>query len=342
MRPEFGPHLSEHRPLYLASFRHIIAAPSVIVTKPLTVSLPDKRDRTHLKLIAMAFIWATSYPMGRILGDYEVPSVIVFCRLVAAFVFLIWFANFRGELKWSITAKQLALFFLLGLCGFCIHNYLMFKALEHTQASTGAVINGAIPLIVVILDYLVFKKTITKMTFIGILIGIVGTAVVVTHGDFQSVIDHGLGFGELLFLIAISGWAVYSIAARPLFGSVSPIMITAYTCLTGAILMAPAAIVTMPLAKPLFIDWHLLALAILQAIFVVGLGFLWFYEGVKNIGPARTSVYINLIPVFAIILSALTIGETPHASLYLGGVLTLTGLVVVNYFQAKVAEGPAQ
>ena len=68
----------------------------------------------------------------------------------------------------------------------------------------------------------------------------------------------------------------------------------------------------------------------------MGIGFLWFYEGVKNIGPARTSVYINLIPIFAIILSAITIGEKPHASLYVGGALTLIGLGVVNYFQAKM------
>ena len=284
----------------------------------------------------MAFIWASSYPLGRMLGEYEVPSVVVFCRLVVAFLFLIGFARFRGELKWRISGQQLALFFLLGFCGFCVHNYLMFKALEHIQASTGAVINGAIPLIVVLLDFLVFRKTINRIAFIGILIGIVGTAIVVSHGDIAAVIERGLGFGELLFLVAITGWAVYSIAARPLFATVSPIMITAYTCLTGAVLLAPAAITTMPLAGPLFADWQLLGAAILQAVFVVGIGFLWFYEGVKNIGPARTSVYINLIPIFAIILSAITIGEKPHASLYVGGALTLIGLGVVNYFQAKM------
>jgi len=287
----------------------------------------------------MAFIWASSYPLGRLLGEYEVPSVVVFLRLVVAFAFLIRLAKIRGELNWQITASQMGIFFLLGFCGFCVHNYLMFKALEHTQAGTGAVINGAIPLLVVILDYLVFKRTISKFSLVGILIGIVGTLIVVTHGDISALWQQGLGFGELLFLIAISGWAVYSIAARPLFASVSPIMITALTCLTGAILMAPGAIHTMPQATALFANWQLLGLAILQAVFVIGIGFLWFYEGVKRIGPTRTSVYINLIPVFAIALSAITIGETPGASLYTGAAFILVGLFIVNYFQAAQTGG---
>lgn len=95
--------------------------------------------------------------------------------------------------------------------------------------------------------------------------------------------------------------------------------------------MAPAAIHTLPKAAALFQHWQLLGAAVLQGVFVVGVGFLWFYEGVKKIGPTRTSVYINLIPVFAIILAAITIGEKPDPSLFVGGSIILLGLFVVNW-----------
>ncbi|MEM7468056.1 MAG: DMT family transporter [Pseudomonadota bacterium] len=215
----------------------------------------DQAKNIHIKLITMALIWGSSYPMGRVLAQYEVPSLIVFSRLVLAFLFLIAFARWRGELKWAITKNQIALFFLLGFSGFCVHNYLLFKALEYTEASTGAVINGAIPLIVVMLDYVFFRRTVRALALFGIMVGIVGTAVVVTHGDWAFVLSKGLGFGEFLFLVAICGWAVYTIAARPLFATVSPIMITAYTCLTGAILLSPAALSTLPAAGQLISDW---------------------------------------------------------------------------------------
>ena len=300
--------------------------------------MPGNADRTHLKLLATVFLWASSYPLGRILASYEVPSVVVETRLLVASVFLLVLARLRGELKWAISRRQIALFFLLGFSGFCVHNYLLFKALEYTQASIGAVINGAIPLLVVLLDYLVFKRTIRRLVVLGILVGVVGTAIVVTHGDIVGAFSNGLGLGELLFLVAITGWAVYSIAVRPLFASVSPVMVTAYTCIAGAILLAPSALYTLPQATPLFRNWPIFGLALLQAIFVIGLGFLWFYEGVKNIGPARASVYINLVPVFAIILSAVTIGEQPHVSLYIGAALILAGLFIVNFFQAQALE----
>ena len=129
-------------------------------------------NAVHIKLILMALIWASSYPLGRVLGSYEVPSVVVFSRLVVAFVVLIIYAKLRGEIVWRLTWREIQIFFLLGFSGFCVHNYLLFKALEHTTASIGAVINGAIPIIIIVMEFLVFRQRISRLGLFGVIFGV--------------------------------------------------------------------------------------------------------------------------------------------------------------------------
>ena len=65
-------------------------------------------------------------------------------------------------------------------------------------------------------------------------------------------------------------------------------------------------------------------------LFGTALAFLLFYRGVRSIGPARTAVFINLVPVVAVLLGVLLLGETLEASMIVGGVLVVAGVLLLN------------
>jgi len=289
----------------------------------------------HLKLIAMGLLWATSYPLGRYLAEYEAPQALVVVRTFIAFVFLMIIALRRGDLRIDFTAPVIGQLLLLGVCGFCLHNFFMFEALEHTQANTGAVINGAIPVIVMLLDYVVFGRTIARWSVLGVAVSFCGAIIVVTHGDVTSVFSSGIGYGECLFLIAITGWAGYTIIARPLLERYSVLAVTAYACLAGGILMTPPLIWNLDAALVMLSDPVIVGLLAAQGILTIGLGFLWYYEGVQTLGPMNAAAYINLIPIFGVALAAITIGEIPDVALLVGGTLVVGGLLVVNRAELK-------
>ena len=81
---------------------------------------------------------------------------------------------------------------------------------------TGAVINGAIPVVVVLLDYMIFRRTIARASVLGVAVSFAGAALVVSHGDLAALLGGEGGYGEFLFVVAICGWAGYTILARPL------------------------------------------------------------------------------------------------------------------------------
>ena len=286
----------------------------------------------------MGLMWATSYPLGRYLADYEAPQVIVVVRAFIAFLFLLTIAISRNQARIELTPRVFSQLIVLGISGLCLHNFLMFEALEHSQANTGAVINGAIPIVVMILDYLIFRRTIGHWSIVGVAISFIGAAVVVSHGDLGSIASGRIGYGEFLFLIAISGWAVYTIAARPLLEHYPASTITAYACLAGTVLMVPWMLANLEATLVLLSDPMIVLLLAVQGLLTIGIGFLWYYEGVQQLGPMNASVYINLVPIFGVILAATMIGEVPDAPLLIGGSLVVGGLLLVNRAERRRAR----
>ncbi len=284
----------------------------------------------HLKLIIMGILWASSYPLGRYLAVYEAPQVITAFRALVAFLLLAWVAHRRDQLRVDMTWQLFYQIVLLGVCGFCIHNFLMFSALEYTEAGTGAVINGAIPVLVILADYLLFRHRVSRNAVIGITLSFIGTVIVVTHGNLFGIFKQGIGRGELLFLVAILGWTGYTIFGRAPLRSFPAVTITAYSCLAGGVLMLPLVLADLPAAYRLLSDGRNIAILVAQGALTMGVGFLWYYEGIQKLGTATASVYLNLVPVMGVVLALITLGEIPGTDLLVGGGLVVGGLFLAS------------
>ena len=286
----------------------------------------------------MGLLWATSYPFGRYLAPYEAPQAIVVVRAFIGFLFLLTIAVYRNQARIELSPRVLGQLVVLGISGICLHNFLLFEALEHTRANTGSVINGAIPIAVMVLDFVIFRRAIARWSVFAVALSFVGTAVVISHGDLVSLISGKIGYGELLFLIAISAWAVYTIVARPLLEHYAATTVSAYACLAGTLLMTPWMLTNLDATITILSDPNIVLLLIVQGLLTIGVGFLWYYEGVQQLGPMNASVYINLVPIFGVILAAVTLGEIPDTALLIGGSLVVGGLLLVNHAERRRAQ----
>jgi drug/metabolite transporter (DMT)-like permease len=102
--------------------------------------------------------------------------------------------------------------------------------------------------------------------------------------------------------------------------------------------MLPAMIWNLDAALVMLSDPLIVMLLAVQGILTIGLGFLWYYEGVQALGPMNAAVYINLVPIFGIVLAALTLGEVPDAPLLLGAAFVVGGLLLVNRAELRRAR----
>ena len=279
----------------------------------------------------MALFWATSYPIGVWLANYKAPEAIVVVRVFTAFLFLVVIAKVYRIRIFKFNEKIFYQLVALGFFGFVVHNYLMFIGLQFTTAIKGALINGAIPIVIMGLDFLLFRIVIKPAMLVGAIISFIGVLLIITDGQLGEAMKSGIGFGEALFLVAIVGWGFYSIIAKPLLDKNSAIWITAFPCLFGGILLMPLLMQNLENSMIMLTNRHVVLVLVAQGLLTMGLGFLWYYEGIKELGTASASMYLNLVPVFGAGLAYILVNEQLSKTIIFGGILTIFGVIWVNW-----------
>ena len=131
-------------------------------------------------------------------------------------------------------------------------------------------------------------------------------------------------------LAAVGSWTTYTILGKHALQGLSPIAATTYASLWGLLLLSMGAVMQLPQLDTSKLSWQVLTSIVFLGIFGTVIGFVWYYEGVKAIGPARTAVFNNLVPVFGVGLSALMLGEPILISMVIGGLLVITGVMITN------------
>lgn len=259
-----------------------------------------------------------------------IAATIRFMVASALLIPLAW--KLEGGLP-RLNRQQMHATFALGATGIFLYNICFFSALERMPAGRTALFVALNPIVTALALAVLFREKLGKTRWLGIAIAFLGAAIVITRGDLLGAVhdlSQSVGKGELLMLTAICGWAAYTILGRHALKGLSPIAATTYASLWGLLLLACGAVTELPQLEISHLTWPVLGALTYLGAFGTVIGFVWYYEGVKSIGPSRTAVFNNLVPVFGISLGALLLGEQVLTSMIVGGLLVIAGVSLTN------------
>lgn len=283
----------------------------------------------YLKLLLTGFLWGGTFVAGRFLGQESEPYTSSFLRFFISSVVIV-FLNFRntGGLP-RVCLRELLLICLLAFIGILLYGVCFFTGLETVPAGRAAVIVTTSPVCIAVLAAVIFKEELGKITFAGVLCSVSGAAVVISHGEIANIFFR-VTRGELLIAGAMSCWVVYSLLGRYLLRAISPLAVTTWSFIA---VIPPLFVLAWLEGLPDIIvrlgytSWiSLLFLSIPAGI----TAYTWYNEGIQAIGAGRTAIFINFVPVSAVLSGYLLLGETIDASLILGTLLVILGATLVN------------
>jgi drug/metabolite transporter (DMT)-like permease len=288
---------------------------------------------TYLKLIFVALFWGGTFIAGHIVAN-EIPHMIAAAGrfLVASVLLLLLAWRMEGGLP-KLNRQQIHATFGLGATGIFLYNICFFAALERMPAGRSALFVALNPIVTALALAMLFGEKLGIKKWLGIAIAFAGAAIVITRGDLAGAVKDisvSIGSGELFMFSGICAWAAYTILGRHALKGLSPIAATTYASLWGLLLLSIGAAAQMPQLELSHLTLPVLASIAYLGIFGTVIGFVWYYEGVKKIGPARTAVFNNLVPVFGIGFGALFLGEPVLASMVVGGLLVIGGVSLTN------------
>lgn len=225
----------------------------------------------------------------------------------------------------------------LAFSGVFVFNVCFFAGLERVPAARGALIMALNPVMTALGAWLVFGERMSRVRVLGIALAVAGVIVVITHGDLGALAHGALGLGELLLFGSVLGWTAYTLMGRAVLKGMSPLGATTWASLLGMIMLVACAVFERPWAALAALPpsgWG--AIAYLGALGTV-VAFLWFYDGVKGIGPARAAVFLSFVPVFGVAFAALVLGERILVSMIVGGAMVVGGVLLTNRPEPRVA-----
>lgn len=300
------------------------------ITNELTICCTVMPLFTLFTLTLTMLFWGGTFISGRVLAESVSPASAAFLRFfIGSLCLLLLLYISKGSLALPAKRKWPPLF-LLGLTGVFSYNVFFFTGLRYIEAGRASLIIAATPLVISLFAVAFLKESLTLKKFCGILISLLGAILVIGKGNPYALFQGSFGGGEKAILGCVLSWTAYSLIGRSVLSSLSPLISVCYSSIIGTLLLFPLALregLLSNLSTLTIIDWMNLSYL---GIFGTALGFSMYYRGIQEIGATRAGIFINLVPVFSILLSWLILKETIQPIVLLGGGLVLFGVSLTN------------
>jgi drug/metabolite transporter (DMT)-like permease len=276
----------------------------------------------------MGVFWSGVFPAISILLKSMGLFTSVFLRFACAALVLLLLLYLRERRLPRLSPRELVMVVGLGLLGITVYNTLFTAGLALVEASRAALIVPTNPAFTALFAALLLKERLGRTRAFGVALCVLGALWVLARGDPRTFTELEFGVGEMILVLCIFMWSAYTLLGRVALSTLSPLALTAYVMAAGALPLAlPASVEGASLGEVTWQGWAAFGYLVL---FGTVIPFLWFYEGVKALGAARASQFINLVPPIAVLASVLLLDESLTPGLYVGMALVVVGLYLTN------------
>ncbi|WP_210501494.1 DMT family transporter [Pantoea ananatis] len=271
-------------------------------------------------------IWSVNAIVNKLSASAIEPAAISFYRWLLALLVLTPFVLPGVIRQWQTIRPHLLRLMVLGLLGMALYQSLAYYAAHSVSALFMGIIAALIPLLTVLLSVVILRIAPTVGILAGSLISFCGLIWLVSAGNLDQLLHHGIGAGEAMMLAASASYALYGVMTKR-WSIPLPVWQSLYVQIAfGVLLLLPGFLMTPDVA----LTPHNLPLVAFAGLFASILApWLWIH-GVQKLGASITSIFMNLTPVFTALIAVLFLHEHLHSYHWIGGGLTLTGVLLAQ------------
>lgn len=281
-------------------------------------------NRDLITFITLSFMWSLSFIFYRI-GVPEFGSLaFASLRVVLAGLTMLVFVLVKKKNREGIRENWKVLT-LVGLFSAAIPFVLFSLSARSVNAGVLAVLNASVPMMSGFIASTFFKDRLSKKQILGLVIGVIGVVILMSENLFgEQAATSGSGLLSMGYaLLACVGYAVGANITRNYLDNVSPVAITAGSLIIGSVIMLPVALYEFPYGKSISLTAWVSVICI--GVLSTAIALIFMNQLIKSIGPMRATSITLVIPIFAIILGYLLLGEALDTPAIIGSVVILFG-----------------
>jgi len=292
----------------------------------------NKHTRIYGLMVLAAVCWAGAFIAGKFAVPYIPTCSLTFGRFFIASMVLYFVKKYMDERHpeevYHFQREDLSKFLFTGIVGMVGYHVFFFLALDYTTVINSSIIGATNPIVTTLLAIIFLKQKMPARQLLGIVLSLTGVILTITACDLSVLTNFSFNQGDLLMCMAVIFWASYGVFSKSRCSHISPIAITYYSFVVCTVTMVPFVLWENPLSWIGNTPGSACAAILFMAVFSSCFAYLVQQMAIKEIGPARTSVFINLVPVFSSIMAVAILGETLQPIKIFTALLIIAGVCI--------------
>jgi drug/metabolite transporter (DMT)-like permease len=283
----------------------------------------------YAMLFLTTLLWAGNAVASPLAVGHLSPMTLVLLRWIVTCSVLLMIARQAIADDWPVLRRHLPYLFVMGALGYTAFNLLFYVAGHHTTAINLAILQGAMPGLIILAGVAAYRERPTGLQWLGTLVTMAGVAAVASGGDLARLMALRINFGDVLVLIAATLYAGYTVGLRRR-PQASALGFFAFMAGAAVVTSLPPALYEIAAGQAMWPTWQGWLLILYIGLGPSLLSQLMFMRGVQLIGSTRAGVFTNLVPVMGPVLAVLILGERFGVHHAIGLALVLGGIYVAE------------
>jgi drug/metabolite transporter (DMT)-like permease len=308
--------------------RIIVTVTGAVLSSAIGEEMQGRFTIDDALLFATALIWAANYSVVKAALEELPPLAFNALRFGAA-------ASILLAITWVVEGRPAIgglwrRIVVLGLVGNTAYQLLFVIGISLTGASQASLFAAITPVWVLIIGRATGHGRISFSAVVGIGLTVLGVVLLFRESLVDAAFERGYWVGDLMFVAAAFCWAWYTVQSRPLLRDLTPLSLSTTALVVGAIpivLLGAPALATVDPGTVSTAAWAGTAYA---CLFPIVVAYLIWHRAVQRIGPTRTAVYLNLVPLMAVAIARWSLGEELTSIQLVGGALVIAGIWITR------------
>lgn len=292
--------------------------------------------RAYALLTLTSLLWAGNSVAGKLGAGHIDPILLTTLRWsgAAAVITALAWPHLRQD--WPVICKHWLLLLAYGASGFALFNMLLYMALTKTSVINVMIEQAGMPIIIFLGNFLLFRTRASVAQLFGCVLTIAGVIITATQGDVMRLLELRLNIGDALMLLGVVLYGGYTVCLKwkP---AVHWQTLLAVPCIGAALTCLPFLAwrhAVQPFGWPDAVGW---GVTIYATVFVALVASATYIAGIERIGANRAGIFINLLPIFGVVLSVIILHAPLRGFHFVALGLVCGGIVLSEWSRARAA-----
>tara|TARA_Y100000992_G_scaffold67962_1_gene42260 strand:- start:487 stop:1383 length:897 start_codon:yes stop_codon:yes gene_type:complete len=291
----------------------------------------NKNYLAYLFLVLATLCWSGNFIVGKFATFFEIPPLTLnVFRWISVWFILLPFTYKEIYRNLPYIKKNWLVISFMGVITISTFNSVVYFALNYTQVINAVLMLAAIPAATIVLSSLMKIEKTNIFQLFGLILSIIGIGSIISNGDIQKIISLNFNKGDIWMLVCVITWSLYSTLLKKNKFKLSQFTLIQLMVSVGVLFLIPQFFYEKSIGLKLNLNKEFLLILIYVAVFPAIAAYYFWQKGIEIIGPNRSTMFIQLMPLFSAIMAIIFFKEKFELYHFAGAILILSGIYLSN------------